>query len=104
MRAAASRTVNIDEAYLVAAASTVQDRLKRAGVRLGAILNTVLAADQADVASLSLEHSSELCLKIGYDRLVNHHAHLQKGSTFSGSCCQREKNQRHRVKSGNADR
>ena len=38
------RSVEIDEAYLELHTPLVRDRLKRAGVRLGAILNTVLQA------------------------------------------------------------
>ncbi len=38
------RSVEIDNAYLELHAPVVRDRLKRAGIRLGAILNTVLQA------------------------------------------------------------
>ena len=37
------RTVSIDDAYFPAEAAVVRERLKMPGVRLGAILNTVLA-------------------------------------------------------------
>jgi hypothetical protein len=38
----AQRVVTVDDAYLTAQAATVRERLKMAGVRLGAILNTAL--------------------------------------------------------------
>jgi hypothetical protein len=41
----AKRVVTVDGAYLAAEADTVRERLKAAGVRLAAILNTVLASD-----------------------------------------------------------
>ncbi len=41
-RGGAQRVVVVDDAYLDAQAAAVRDRLKRAGVRLGAILNTAL--------------------------------------------------------------
>ena len=41
-RGGAQRVVTVDDAYLTAQAATVRERLKMAGVRLGAILNTVL--------------------------------------------------------------
>jgi hypothetical protein len=41
-RGGAQRVVIVDDAYLTAQAVTVRDRLKRAGVRLGAILNIAL--------------------------------------------------------------
>jgi hypothetical protein len=36
------RVATVDDAYLTAQAATVRERLKMAGVRLGAILNTAL--------------------------------------------------------------
>ena len=41
-RGGAQRIVTVDDAYLTAQAATVRERLKMAGVRLGAILNTAL--------------------------------------------------------------
>jgi hypothetical protein len=38
----AQRVVTVDDAYLTAQAVTVQERLKMAGVRLGAIFNSAL--------------------------------------------------------------
>jgi hypothetical protein len=43
-RGGAQRVVSVDDAYLDTQAATVRDRIKRAGVRLGAILNTALMA------------------------------------------------------------
>ena len=40
----AQRVVTVDDAYLTAQAATVRERIKMAGVRLGAILNTALMA------------------------------------------------------------
>ncbi|MGC2397931.1 MAG: S1/P1 nuclease [Rhodomicrobium sp.] len=41
-RGGIQRVVTVDDAYLTAQAATVRERLKMAGVRLGAILNTAL--------------------------------------------------------------
>ena len=41
-RGGAQRVVTVDDAYLTAQAATVRERLKMAGVRLAAILNTAL--------------------------------------------------------------
>ena len=41
-RGGAQRVVTVDDPYLTAQAATVRERLKRAGVRLAAILNTAL--------------------------------------------------------------
>jgi hypothetical protein len=41
-RGGPQRVVALDDAYLAAQAATVRERLKMAGVRLGAILNTAL--------------------------------------------------------------
>jgi len=41
-RGGPQRTVTVDDAYLAAEAATVREQLKKAGVRLGAILNTAL--------------------------------------------------------------
>ena len=41
-RGGAQRVVTIDDAYLTGQAATVRERLKMAGLRLGAILNTAL--------------------------------------------------------------
>jgi hypothetical protein len=42
-RGGSQKMVAIDDEYLSAQAATVRERLKTAGVRLAAILNTVLA-------------------------------------------------------------
>ncbi len=43
-RGGPQRLVPVDDAYLTAQAATVRQRLKMAGVRLAAILNTALVA------------------------------------------------------------
>ena len=52
-RRAPQRVVAVDDAYLAAQASVVRERLKMAGVRLGAILNIALRRAARDFGSVT---------------------------------------------------
>lgn len=47
-----TRTVVINQAYVAAIAPTVRDRLVRAGIRLGGLLNQALGTEQREALHL----------------------------------------------------